>query len=335
MRPGPLLYHSGYVPTNGFACLHLGADDETLLTDQLWDVAQAQETLWLRRDAVLASDELASDAAKLLGASQRVGVIGWEILPARMADQIRAAGAGTELIDIGEEAALLRTVKSKEEIHLLREACRITSTGATAFATNAVAGVTERELAASVESAMRTAGSGPLPFPLVLGAGARQTASAVPLPGDGVLADGDMVMIDCGATFEGYCGDMARALVVGAASADQRRLLESTRDIFNQCEVLLAPGVKVADVHRLATDVATAHGYRLPFLLGHGIGCQNWEPPLLSSEDATELAAGMVITLEPGIYIPDIGGARLENTFLITDTGAEALTSGPINLWEN
>jgi Xaa-Pro aminopeptidase len=334
MRPGPLLYLSGYVPTNGFACLHLDSENETLLTDQPWDVAQARETLWLRREGILASDDIGSDVAPLVATSQRIGVIGWELLPAGVADQIRGAGAGIELVDIGGEAALLRIVKSDEEIALLREACRITSVGAAAFATNAVAGITERELAASVESTMRAAGSGSLAFPLVLGAGAHQTASAVPLPGDGVLTDGDMVLIDCGATFQGYCGDMARALVVGTASVDQRRLLESTHKIFNECEALLGPGVKGADVHRLATDVATAEGYTLPFLLGHGIGCQNWEPPFLSGEDVTELAPGMVITLEPGIYVPDVGGARLENTFLITETGAEALTSGPIDLWE-
>lgn len=331
MRPGPLVYLTGYAPTNGFAALCLGASSTALLTDQPWDIDGACAELWLDGDSIDAPVELGRAVAEHMAGAGRIGVIGWEILPAAIADRLRRHA---ELVDIGAEAAELRAVKSEAEIALLREACAITSEGARALATHARAGTSERELAAAIEAAMRTAGSGPLAFPLILGAGAEQTASAVPLPGDRILADGDMVLLDCGATYRGYCGDMARTLVVGEPTAPQRKLLDTTYAIFEQCAAALAPGARTADIHAIATGVARVAGFDLGFLLGHGIGCQNWEPPLLDDADSTELAPGMVVTLEPGIYVRGLGGARLEDTFVITPSGSEALTSGPINLWE-
>ena len=336
MRPGPLLYLSGYVATNGSACLWLDAGSATLLTDQPWDVEVARAQSWLGHDAVHATEAMGSELAELIGAAERVGVIGWDILPAPVADALRGVdGRRVELVDIGADAARLRMVKTPAELALIREACTITSTGAAALARETRAGISERELAAAIEAAMRMAGSGPLAFPLVLGAGATQTASGVPLPGDRLLEQGDLVLLDCGGTYRGYCGDMARALVVGDPDGEQTRLLDTALSIFERCAELLAPGTPASEIHRMATTTAKDAGFQLPFLLGHGIGCQNWEPPLLSESDETELEPGMVITLEPGLYVPGLGGARLENTFLITKTGAEALTTGPIKLWES
>jgi Xaa-Pro aminopeptidase len=337
MRPGPLHYLAGYTPTNGFACLHVGAAEATLVTDQPWDVAVARESLWLNADAVLASDDLGTSLAGLTSDARRVGVAGWEILPVGVANAVSGVGRSdptTELIDVGADVAALRMVKSDEEITLLREACTITSAGAAAFAEAAVAGATELEVAASVDAAMRSAGSGPLAFPLVLGAGPGQTAGAVPLPGDRTLHDGDLVLLNCGTTFLGYCGDMSRTLVVGSPSGEQRCLLDTALATFEHCAALLEPGTSVSTIHAAETLMATRAGFELPFLLGHGIGCQNWEPPLLGADNDTELETGMVVTLEPGLYVPGLGGVRLENTFLITQTGAESLTVDPMNLWE-
>ena len=335
MRPGALVYQAGYAPTNGYACLYLTADSEELLTDQPWDVAAARDELWLDADCIQPAGDFSSELATRAAGARRIGVIGWELLPAAVADGLRASSPDLELVDIGTEAARLRMVKSDEEIGLIREACRITSEGAAALALGAEAGASERELAAEIESAMRRAGSGPLAFPLILGAGAAQTSSAVPLPGARVLATGDMVLLDCGATYRGYCGDMARTHVVGGhPSAAQLRMLVGALAIFEACNAELQPGKAVCEIHATATALARSLGFDLPFLLGHGIGCQNWEAPLLSETDDTELETGMVITLEPGLYRPDVGGVRLENTFLITENGPESLTVGPIEVWE-
>ena len=178
MRPGPLLYLSGYVPTNGSACLWLNASSATLLTDQPWDVEAARTQLWPGPQAVRATEAMGSELAQLIGDAQRVGVIGWEILPAPVADALRtAADKAVELVDLGADAARLRMVKTRAELALIREACAITSAGAVALARETRTGISERELAAAIEAAMRVAGSGPLAFPLVLGAGAAQTAT--------------------------------------------------------------------------------------------------------------------------------------------------------------
>jgi Xaa-Pro aminopeptidase len=285
---------------------------------------------------VHAAADLAGAAAPLLAGARRVGVAGWEILPAAVYVALcEALGPGVEIAPLGPVLDRLRMRKSPAEIALLREACRITDEGARVFADGCrEGGMTERELAVELEAALKRAGSGRLAFPLILGSGAERTASVVPLPSERRLQLGDLVLLDVGATYGGYCADLSRTACVGLAPSDaQRRLLETVLEIYHALEEALRPGIRADELHALAVGRARAAGYDMPFLVGHNTGCENHEEPVLDGSSAVVLEPGMLETLEPGIYVPGVGGCRIEKTVLVTEAGCEPLSSAPLRLW--
>lgn len=336
-RPGNAFWLTGVTPTNGHVLAVAGpGGDLDVLVDQAWDVGSSQAQAWLPGERVRAAADLGAGAAPLLAGARRIGVAGWDILPAPVLFGLRERlGPGVEIAPLGPVLDRLRMRKSPAEIALLREACRITDEGARAFAEGCRdGGVSERELAVEIEAVMKRAGSGRLAFPLILGAGAERTASVVPFPSERLLARGDLVLLDVGATCGGYCADLSRTACVGLApTAEQLRLLETVLEIYHALEEALRPGVRADELHALATGRARAAGYDMPFLVGHNTGCENHEEPVLDGASAQVLEPGMLETLEPGIYVPGIGGCRIEKTVLVTETGCEPLSSAPLRLW--
>src|SRR6266704_1266582 len=148
---------------------------------------------------------------------------------------------------------------------------------------------------------------------------------------DRVLERGDMVVVDFGATAAGYHSDTTRTIVVGEPSTEQARVIEAVRQAQLESMALMKPGVAADAVDRRAREVLAGEPHAFGHGLGHGIGLQVHERPFLSPTDHTPLRAGMVITNEPGIYIPGWGGVRLEEMVVITDAGPEVLTSAS---WE-
>src|SRR6266550_413365 len=145
------------------------------------------------------------------------------------------------------------------------------------------------------------------------------------------LERGDMVVVDFGATAAGYHSDTTRTIVVGEPSAEQARLIEAVRQAQLASMELMKPGVAADAVDRRAREVLSGEAHAFGHGLGHGIGLQVHERPFLSPTDHTARRAGMVVTNEPGIYIPGWGGVRLEEMVLITETGPEVLTAAS---WE-
>ena len=335
-RPGNAFWLTGVTPTNGHVLAVAGPRGLDLLVDQPWDVGSAQAQPWLQPERVHAAPDLAAAAAPLLAGARRIGVAGWELLPAPVFVALREAlGSGVEIGPAGPLLDRLRMRKSSAEIELLREACRITDIGAAVFADACrEGGLSERELAVELEAALKRAGSGRLAFPLILGAGAERTASVVPFPSEKRLERGDLVLLDVGATYGGYCADLSRTACVGLAPTPaQRHLLETVLELYHALEAALRPGVRADELHALAVGQARAAGYELPFLVGHNTGCENHEDPVLDGESRLVLEPGMLETLEPGIYVPGVGGCRIEKTVLVTETGCEPLSSAPLRLW--
>jgi Xaa-Pro aminopeptidase len=266
---------------------------------------------------------------RLLGdAAARVGVAGWETLSAPLAHALGDAFAPTPLLE------QLRVRKSGEEVAALREAARLTDVGTNACVAAARAGgCTEVEAAAALEAAMRAAGL-ERPQPLVLGSGPR-SLDVTPQPRAVPIEPGAMVLLDHGARTGGYCADVARAFVAGDPSPAQRRLLDTVHEMYVQAHALLRPGVDGREVHRAAERVAADGGYAYdgqPFT-GHSIGADYHEAPLIAADVSFELLPGMVFAVEPGLYVEGVGGARIENTILVTDAQPDDLTLAPIRLW--
>ncbi|MCW4048080.1 MAG: Xaa-Pro peptidase family protein [Candidatus Bathyarchaeota archaeon] len=224
----------------------------------------------------------------------------------------------------------LRKVKDEEEIKLLRKAAELTSLGMKVAYETVSVGLREYEVAAEIEYAMRKQGSGGTAFETIVASGA---CSAFPHGGcsDRQIRDGDLVVVDVGAAYRSYCSDMTRTLVAGKPSEKQKRLYGIVKQAQDKAFEAVNADVKAKDVDAAARQVIAEAGYGEFFVhgLGHGVGLEVHEPPTLSPESTDTLAAGNVVTVEPGIYLVGYGGIRIEDTVLVGKAGAEKLTSGP------
>lgn len=227
----------------------------------------------------------------------------------------------------------LRAVKDKQEIELMRKAGELTSEGMKAAYDAVKPSAKECEVAAEIEYAMRKRGGGPTAFETIVASGA---CSAFPHGGcsERVIREGDLVVVDIGATFRFYCSDITRTLVAGKSSQKQQKIYDLVKTAQENAFKTIKAGMPVADVDASARKVIEAAGYGEYFVhrLGHGVGLEVHEPPTLSQTSKETLAAGNVVTDEPGIYLPGYGGVRIEDTVLVQKNGAEKLTIGAYSL---
>jgi Xaa-Pro aminopeptidase len=196
-------------------------------------------------------------------------------------------------------------------------------------------GLSETMVAGLLEQHLRDEGSEAFPFPSIVASGPR---SALPhaRAGDRRLETGDLVLLDFGAVSGGYCSDITRTVVLGAATAEQRAIYDVVREANSRASGAVRVEMLGMAADAVARDYIDACGYGDAFghSLGHGIGLEVHEAPRLAKTVETPLAAGMVVTIEPGIYRPGWGGVRIEDDVLLTDTGAEVLTTFPRHLIE-
>jgi Xaa-Pro dipeptidase len=227
----------------------------------------------------------------------------------------------------------LRKVKDENEIELMRKAGELTSEGMRVAREVVAAGVKEYEVAAEIEYAMRKQGSYGTAFETIVASG---SCSAFPHGGcsDREIRKGDLVVVDVGATYKFYRSDMTRTFVVGKPSEKQKKLYQIVKTAQDKAFEAVKPNAKAKDVDAAARKVIADAGYDEFFVhgLGHGVGLEVHEPPTLSPESKEVLAAGNVVTVEPGIYLVGYGGVRIEDTVLVQRSGAEKLTNGPYTL---
>jgi len=232
-----------------------------------------------------------------------------------------------------EPVRTLRKVKDEEEIKLMRKAGELTTEGMKAAYETVKPGVREYEVAAEIEYAMRSKGSWGTAFDTIVASGVR---SAFPHGGceDREIRKGDLVVIDIGATYYHYHSDMTRTLVAGKPSARQEKIYGIVRLAQEKAFQATKPKAKAMDLDAIARRVIEDAGYGEYFVhgLGHGVGLEIHEPPTLGPESKDKLTVGNVVTIEPGIYVVDFGGIRIEDTVLVQKRRTEKLTSGPYTL---
>ncbi|TDC49874.1 aminopeptidase P family protein [Actinomadura sp. KC345] len=236
--------------------------------------------------------------------------------------------AAIELTASGHLVEELRQVKDEEEIALLREACAVTDRAFEAVLPGIRAGVTERAVAIALERAMVDLGGDGPGFESIVASGPN---GAVPHhhPGGRELQRGDLVTMDFGARCGGYHADMTRTVAIGEPAGWQRDLYDLVHRAQAAGLAAAVPGADTKDVDAAARDVikAAGHGDAFTHGLGHGVGLEIHEAPLMGYDKTGRLMDRVPITAEPGVYLTDRGGVRIEDTFVVRADGPELLTT--------
>jgi len=224
----------------------------------------------------------------------------------------------------------LRRIKDQTEISYIRKACELASIGVNAGMEAIKPGVKEYEIAATMEYAMRRSGSEGTSFETIVASGPR---SVYPhgMASTRVIQKGDLVTLDLGATYAGYCSDITRTVVVGVSSSKQSQILDLVFRANTEALHKLCAGEKAKDIDSVARGILTQEGYGKYFIhgLGHGVGLSVHELPVISPSSQDILEDGNVVTNEPGLYIENFGGVRIEDTVLVKKDRAERLTDAP------
>lgn len=244
-------------------------------------------------------------------------------------DDLRAAWPDTALVPLRGVLQALRLVKSEEEVAQIRAAQDLADRVFMEVRPMIRAGVRELDVALAIEGRLREAGSQPS-FSTIVASGPR---GAMPhgTASERVIGENELVTIDMGAQLGGYFSDFTRTVAVGNPNEELRRIYRAVREAEEAAVAAVKPGVRGADLDKLARDILTRHGLGEHFAhsLGHGVGLEIHEGPSLRGVSEDVLESGMVITIEPGAYLPGVGGVRIEDLVLVTGDGYEVLSRSP------
>ena len=228
-----------------------------------------------------------------------------------------------EAIDIVEN---IRVQKDETEIDVLKQALTIAESVFKNFVSSIQPEMSEKELSWAIERHMRAAGADALSFPTIAASGPN---SALPhaIPGSRKVQIGEPILFDWGAKLNGYCSDISRTLLLGRPDDTFQKVFETVHIAQHKAIEAIRPGIDAKAVDHIARKYIEDAGFKDKFIhgLGHGVGLSVHEAPRLSSLSDTKLEPGMVVTVEPGIYLPDWGGVRLENMVVVREDGAEVL----------
>lgn len=297
----------------------------TLYTDARYSVQAEQES---RVPPFIARPPETYAHAESAVTGLRVGFEATHLTVAGLGD-LRAAWPDATLVPLRGTLQELRLVKSADEVSQIRAAQDLADRVFQEVRPLIRPGVRELDVSLAIESRLREAGARPA-FTTIVASGPR---GAMPhgTASDRVIGEDELVTIDMGAQLGGYHSDFTRTVAVGDPSPELRRIYRAVREAEEAAVAAVRPGVRGADLDSLARGILTRHGLGEYFAhsLGHGVGLEVHEGPSLRGVSEDVLEAGMVITIEPGAYLPDLGGVRIEDLVLVTDTGYEVLSHSP------
>lgn len=325
-------YLSGFTGSAGI--LLVETSSATLFTDSRYTF-QAREELQGRGVRLqIASQGLLRAAGERLrahkGRTSKVGFAPAQISVAQKQALDSAAGKQVRWAQAGGLVERLRAIKDISEIQGMRTAAALISRVFRETVPQISPGMTELDLAAEIDYAMRKLGASGPSFETIVASGPR-SAWAHARPTSKPLRKNELVVLDQGAILRGCCSDMTRTVFLGRAPERIRRMYDAVLEAQRAAKNSIRPGVTAAKVDAAARQALKKSGWGAYFThsTGHGLGIEVHEMPRLGKGDDTPLEAGMVVTVEPGVYIRGLGGVRIEDDVLVTSNGAEDLTDAP------
>ena len=326
-------YLTGFTGSNGSVVVTSKAT--TLVTDARYEERAIEELAAARGDVgadievLIAPGTGRTAIARVLEGAEAVGLeaddLAWS-----------AATSFEELLSATRVRATsglvegLRERKSEAEVALIRRAASIADDALGQVIENGLVGRTEREVQRALDQCAVGLGADGASFDTIVASGPNG-ARPHHEPGDRVLTEGDLLIIDFGAEVSGYRSDMTRSFVLGEPTHQQRSMLEAVKDAQQRGVEAVKPGVLTSEIDAACRNALAEYAMADYFVhgTGHGVGLDIHEAPSVSSNSTATLAPGHIITVEPGVYIPEVGGVRWEDTVLVTAVGVETLTRSP------
>jgi len=333
-HPPDIRYLTGFIGEDSWALIPLRGRDLTpwILTDFRFQEQVGREApqaqVFIRRQSLpLALAELMRQRK-----DKRVGLQPQHVSLA-LRKELNKAVSAKAFKPVKDMLLEQRSVKDLSEIKSIRKAILIQQQACAELLSELQTGLAEQEIAAFLEYRMRTLGAEGSSFPIVAAVDAN---AALPhaVAGSRRLRQGSLLLLDFGGRVNGYCSDMTRCYAMGRMKRKLREIYQIVLDAQMAAIAAVKPGIKLADLDAVARSLIAKAGYGEQFghSLGHGIGLQIHEFPAISSRAKGRLMPGQVITIEPGIYLPGIGGVRIEDDVLVTDRGGQVLSDLPKDL---
>lgn len=314
-------YYSGLKSSN--AMLILYKDEKVLITDSRYEEAAKNTGINV---AISKNGNDLCDVALEILAGFNSNIVIYEDYDMLARDFLRFSEK-YEMQTVSDEFLKLRAVKNEDEADKICSASQIASCAFEKVFNEITEGVTENSVAAQLEYYMRRAGAQGTSFDTIVAFGANASMPHHE-PDNTVLKKGDCVLIDMGAKFEGYCSDMTRTFFYGKPAEEDKRIYEIVLNAQQMAIKAIKAGIPCKEIDAVARDYIKDCGYGECFGhgLGHGVGIDIHEFPRLNAVSDDVLEAGMVVTVEPGIYIPGRMGVRIEDMVLVTKDGCINLT---------
>ena len=274
--------------------------------------------------------DLIASALKQRQVSIRKVAIEKDVTSYSRAEELLEMTGHPKIVSAEEKLNQLRLIKEKHEIKIMREAARLADFGVQVGIDALQTGVTEMEVLATIEYELKKKGIREMSFSTMVLFG-EKSGDPHGNPGQRVLKDGDFVLFDLGVVLDGYCSDITRTVVYKKASEEQKNIYETVLKAQTAALEASKVGTRIGDLDTVARNIIEDAGFgeHFPHRLGHGLGINVHEYPSMSFTNDECLKVGMVYTIEPGIYLPNIGGVRIEDDVVITEQGYETLTKFP------
>lgn len=322
-KPENIFYLSGFTGTT--ADLVVSRDRCVLVTDFRYTERAQEEVgeaeIRAGADIMAALEEVLKELSP-----QRVGVE-THVMTADLYAKVSERLKPIEVRSAGRAVETLREIKDADELVLMGESAKMASAAFSHILPHVKSGVVEEEVALEILTFLYGHGAEKMSFEVIVASGAR---SAMPhaRPSQKRIARGDLVTIDLGVVYRGYYSDMTRTFVVGRASDEQRKLYGLVRQGQAQALEAVAPGKTGQEIDGMCRAFFAEKGRGEYFLhgLGHGVGLEVHEAPVLGKKGREPLKVGMVFTVEPGLYVSGLGGVRIEDMVVLKETGPEIMT---------